>query len=154
MTAMKCEFKNPATGIKDTPLRMLIKSFPDLAKKVFDKCMKSNLLNYGNDSSEVWTKEEYIHICRDNDYQGNLLIGLHANQYLIHFTPQCISISPTHYNIQISFTCNNEHWAIYYLCSKKWNDKNYSHSSQSLVFSWFLGCKFSICWRWEIGNRI
>ena len=56
ITAMKCEFKNPATGIKDTPLRMLIKSFPDLAKKVFDKCMKSNLLNYGNDSSEVWTK--------------------------------------------------------------------------------------------------
>ena len=53
MTAMKCEFKNPATGIKDTPLRMLIKSFPDLAKKVFDKCMKSNLLSYGNDTSEV-----------------------------------------------------------------------------------------------------
>ena len=40
---MKCEFKNPATGIRDTPLRMLIKSFPDLASKVFDKCMQTNL---------------------------------------------------------------------------------------------------------------
>ena len=43
LDAMKCEFKNPATGIRDTPLRMLIKSFPDLASKVFDKCMQTNL---------------------------------------------------------------------------------------------------------------
>ena len=43
MEAMKCDFVNPATGIRDTPLRLLIKMFPDLAKKVFDKCMETNL---------------------------------------------------------------------------------------------------------------
>ena len=40
---MKCELTNPTTGIKDTPLRMLIKSFPELANNVFDKCMRTNL---------------------------------------------------------------------------------------------------------------
>ena len=43
MEATKCEFLNAATGIRDTPLRLLIKMFPDLAKKVFDQCMETNL---------------------------------------------------------------------------------------------------------------
>jgi hypothetical protein len=41
--AMKSDFPNPVSGIKNTPLRLLIKMFPDLAKKVFDKCTTTNL---------------------------------------------------------------------------------------------------------------
>lgn len=43
MDALKCEFKNSSTSVKDSPIRMLIKTMPDLAKRVFDKCMESNL---------------------------------------------------------------------------------------------------------------
>ena len=43
MEAMKCEFPNAAHGIRDTPLRLLIKMFPDLAKKVFDQCTETNI---------------------------------------------------------------------------------------------------------------
>ena len=43
MNAMKCEFQNASTMVKDSPIRMLIKTMPDLAKRVFDKCMESNL---------------------------------------------------------------------------------------------------------------
>ena len=54
---MKCEFKNPATGIRDTPLRMLIKSFPDLANRVFDKCMQTNLQGTQDTDTKVIIQE-------------------------------------------------------------------------------------------------
>ena len=61
LSAMKCELTNPTTGIKDTPLRMLIKSFPELANNVFDKCMRTNL-----GFSEVFNhkKSYYIHCAK------------------------------------------------------------------------------------------
>ena len=34
MEAMKHSFLSPITGIRETPIRLLIKHFPDLAKKV------------------------------------------------------------------------------------------------------------------------
>ena len=40
---MKHEFISPTTQIRQTPLRLLIKQFPDLAKQVFDQCMSTNL---------------------------------------------------------------------------------------------------------------
>ncbi len=43
LEALKSEFISPVTGIKDTPLRLLIKVFPELAKRVFDRCMQTNL---------------------------------------------------------------------------------------------------------------
>ena len=48
MDAMKCDFTNPATDIRDTPLRLLIKIQPDLAKKVFDKCTETNLQSHSS----------------------------------------------------------------------------------------------------------
>lgn len=47
--AMKSDFPNPVSGIKNTPLRLLIKMFPDLAKKVFDKCTTTNLQQIASD---------------------------------------------------------------------------------------------------------
>ena len=67
---MKCEFPNAAHGMRDTPLRLLIKMFPDLAKKVFDQCMETNLQQYadrdsGNGSAGD-NKDKY------HEHQGNI----------------------------------------------------------------------------------
>ena len=43
LKACQSEFPSAATGVRETPLRLLIKQFPDLAKMVFDKCMETNL---------------------------------------------------------------------------------------------------------------
>ena len=51
MCAMKSDFPNAANGIRNTPLRLLIKMFPDLAKKVFDKCMETNLQQISQDNT-------------------------------------------------------------------------------------------------------
>ena len=40
--ALRNEFVS-AANIRETPVRLLIKRFPDLAKDVFDKCITSNL---------------------------------------------------------------------------------------------------------------
>ena len=42
MEAMKHSFLSPITGIRETPIRLLIKHFPDLAKKV---CVLLNIKN-------------------------------------------------------------------------------------------------------------
>ena len=43
ISALKSEFISSVTGVRETPLRLLIKHFPDLAKRVFDRCMITNL---------------------------------------------------------------------------------------------------------------
>ena len=40
---MRHGFKCPSTCIRQTPLRLLITQFPDLAKQIFDKCLSTNL---------------------------------------------------------------------------------------------------------------
>ena len=40
--ALRNEFTS-AANTRETPVRLLIKRFPDLAKDVFDKCITSNL---------------------------------------------------------------------------------------------------------------
>ena len=40
--ALRNEFLS-AANLRETPVRLLIKRFPDLAKVVFDKCITSNL---------------------------------------------------------------------------------------------------------------
>ena len=60
MEAMKCDFTNPATDIRDTPLRLLIKIQPDLAKKVFDKCTETNLQSNSINSSESKIKDQIV----------------------------------------------------------------------------------------------
>ena len=60
MEAMKCDFTNPATDIRDTPLRLLIKIQPDLAKKVFDKCTETNLQSQSINSSESKVKDQIV----------------------------------------------------------------------------------------------
>ena len=66
MEAMKCDFTNPATNIRDTPLRLLIKIQPDLAKKVFDKCTITNLqsdcISEDNKDTIVSTDDEKFEI--------------------------------------------------------------------------------------------
>ena len=41
--AFQSEYPSRVTGVRETPLRTLIKQFPDLAKMVFDRCMQTNL---------------------------------------------------------------------------------------------------------------
>ncbi len=43
MLAMKSQFISPTRGVRETPLRLLIKQFPELAKKAFDRCLSNNL---------------------------------------------------------------------------------------------------------------
>lgn len=40
---MKSSFVSEVTQVRETPLRLLIKQFPDLTKRVFDRCMITNL---------------------------------------------------------------------------------------------------------------
>ena len=48
---MKHEYISPSNKMRQTPLRLLIKQFPDLANQVFDKCMGTNLQTSAIDSS-------------------------------------------------------------------------------------------------------
>ena len=48
---MKHEYISPSNKMMQTPLRLLIKQFPDLASQVFDKCMETNLQTSAIDSS-------------------------------------------------------------------------------------------------------
>ena len=43
--------REPVTGKPTTPLRLLIKQFPDLAERIFDRCVKAN---YHTDATTAW----------------------------------------------------------------------------------------------------
>ncbi len=43
LDAMKSQYLSPVTDTRETPLRLLVKQFPDLAKKAFDRCLQTNL---------------------------------------------------------------------------------------------------------------
>ncbi len=64
MLAMKSSFISPTTGVRETPARLLIKQFPDLAKKAFDRCLENNLRSeskeYGKnrDAKETVTSDD------------------------------------------------------------------------------------------------
>ncbi|XP_013386790.1 transient receptor potential cation channel subfamily A member 1 homolog, partial [Lingula anatina] len=45
---------------KDTPLRKLIRKMPDVAEKVFNKCMKPNMTNLENSDCEIIFNYEYL----------------------------------------------------------------------------------------------
>ena len=44
MQALKSAFVSPITHCRQTPLRQLIKRYPDLTIKVFDRCISTNLI--------------------------------------------------------------------------------------------------------------
>ena len=44
MEALKSAFVSPITHCRQTPLRQLIKRYPDLTIKVFNRCISTNLL--------------------------------------------------------------------------------------------------------------
>ncbi|XP_071749523.1 transient receptor potential cation channel subfamily A member 1 homolog [Lepeophtheirus salmonis] len=46
MGALNSSFQSLQTGLRETPLRLLIKQFPDLAKLVFDRCLTTNLQSH------------------------------------------------------------------------------------------------------------
>ena len=50
---MKHEYISPSNKMRQTPLRLHIKQFPDLASQVFDKCMETNLQTSAIDSSSA-----------------------------------------------------------------------------------------------------
>ncbi len=54
MEALKSAFVSPITNMRETPLRQLVKRYPDLTKMVFNKCMQTNLLK----ASKVKTVDE------------------------------------------------------------------------------------------------
>ena len=43
--------REPVSGKPTTPLRLLIKQFPDLAERIFDRCVKAN---YHTDATTAW----------------------------------------------------------------------------------------------------
>ena len=43
--------REPVTGKPTTPLRLLIRQFPDLAERIFDRCVKAN---YHTDATTAW----------------------------------------------------------------------------------------------------
>ena len=47
--------------MRDTPLRLLIKMFPELAKKVFDQCTETNLQQYADrdEGKEILEQDLY-----------------------------------------------------------------------------------------------
>ena len=53
-----CELEN---SMRDTPLRLLIKMFPELAKKVFDQCTETNLQQYADrdEGKEILEQDLY-----------------------------------------------------------------------------------------------
>ena len=53
-----CELDN---SMRDTPLRLLIKMFPELAKKVFDQCTETNLQQYADrdEGTEILEEDLY-----------------------------------------------------------------------------------------------
>ena len=53
-----CELEN---SMRDTPLRLLIKMFPELAKKVFDQCTETNLQQYADrdEGKEILEEDLY-----------------------------------------------------------------------------------------------
>ena len=53
-----CELDN---SMRDTPLRLLIKMFPELAKKVFDQCTETNLQQYADrdEGKEILEEDLY-----------------------------------------------------------------------------------------------
>ncbi len=53
MSALKSQYISPITHVRETPLRLLIKQFPDLAKKAFDRCMKTNLQSDSKQKSKM-----------------------------------------------------------------------------------------------------
>ena len=61
LTAMKSEFKYPNAKEKITPLRLLIRHYPDLAKIVFDRCMLTNLQNTASED-RISTEDEHFSI--------------------------------------------------------------------------------------------
>ena len=44
MVALKSAFVSPITHCRQTPLRQLIKRYPELAIKVFNRCISTNLM--------------------------------------------------------------------------------------------------------------
>ena len=64
MNAMKSQYISPTTGVRETPLRLLIKQFPELAKKAFDRCVENNLrseskeLGRDRDAKETVTADD------------------------------------------------------------------------------------------------
>ena len=62
LLAMKSEFESPVTKVRETPLRLLIKQFPELAKKVFDRCMVTNLQSEGHQAA----KEQFVRVSTED----------------------------------------------------------------------------------------
>jgi len=62
LLAMKSSFLSPTTQERETPLRLLIKQFPDLAKKAFDRCLVTNLQS---DTRQL-TKQTFDTVSSDN----------------------------------------------------------------------------------------
>eukprot|EP00094_Tigriopus_californicus_P006606 TCALIF_06362-PA protein Name:"Similar to trpa-1 Transient receptor potential cation channel subfamily A member 1 homolog (Caenorhabditis elegans)" AED:0.12 eAED:0.12 QI:8/0.6/0.31/0.93/1/1/16/267/1355 len=60
--AMKSDYISLVTGVRETPLRLLIKQFPDLAKRVFDRCMITNLQS----ESQQVEKEQFATVSGDD----------------------------------------------------------------------------------------
>ncbi len=64
MASMKSQFSSPTTGVRETPLRLLIKQFPELAKLAFDRCLENNLrseskeLGRDRDAKETVTADD------------------------------------------------------------------------------------------------
>ncbi len=90
MTAMKCEFPNVTNGIRNTPLRLLIKTFPDLAKKVFDKCTQTNLQQLARDDLQGGQAK-----AADNNQKKERIISAEDERFQIAFNYELLDDSYT-----------------------------------------------------------
>ncbi len=50
------DIRDPNTGMATTPLRLLIKQFPDLAERVFDRCVKARYQTAAAEARQQNTK--------------------------------------------------------------------------------------------------
>jgi hypothetical protein len=59
MVALKSEFVSPITGVRETPLRQLIKRYPELTKKVFNRCLSSNVFTGAQERERERERERF-----------------------------------------------------------------------------------------------
>ncbi len=52
LRACKSQYISPVTDERETPVRLLIKHFPELAKKAFDRCVETNLQSQSSQLSK------------------------------------------------------------------------------------------------------
>lgn len=62
LMALKSSFISPVTHVRETPVRLLIKQFPDLAKRAFDRCLLTNLQS---DSKQL-AKQKFATVSSDD----------------------------------------------------------------------------------------